>query len=349
MRHLARLGADAAVFLSVNTAFAHHPGGAGNVGDAGPINTISATTLEQGQTVAGVVVDYSSLKTLSDARLTAAAAAGATGVHGLRSIQATSLSAAYGVTSDLTLGLRLPVVRRTGIRAAEDDGSGAIDVLDHGSSTGLGDLTILGQYRFVNDRAVRFEAALLAGLTVPTGATGRRSRQGDLLDLEFQPGSGSWNGLLGLALTKRAGQWSFDSNVLYVRAGDGTQNTNLGDQVLANAAVSYRLTGFAASAAGPMYHGAIPHDHVEPQVSSKTGPKLDLVLELNGEWHGKQTTAGVTDANSGGTTVYLAPGVRLSQDRWSAFVSVGVPVIRDSNGIQPEPEWRVRSGLGVAF
>ncbi len=349
MRTIARLGAGAAVFLSATTAFAHHPGGVGNTGDAGPITTISATTLQQGQAVAGVVVDYSSLKTLSDARLTAAASAGEVGVHGLRTIQAMSLSAAYGVTSDLTLGLRLPVVRRTGIRAAEDDGTGTFDALDHGNATGLGDLTILGQYRFVHDRSSRFEAALLAGLTAPTGATGRRSRQGELLDAEFQPGSGSWNELVGLALTKRSGPWSFDTNVLYVRAGDGTQNTNIGDQVLANAAISYRLTGFATNVAAPMYHGAMPHDHVGPPADSKTGPKLDLVLELNGEWHAKQTTAGVADANSGGTTVYLAPGVRISQDRWSGFLSVGVPVVRDTNGLQPEPDWRIRSGIGVAF
>src|SRR5262245_16768607 len=34
-------------------ALAHHPGGIGNAQGAGPINTISATTLEQGQSVAG--------------------------------------------------------------------------------------------------------------------------------------------------------------------------------------------------------------------------------------------------------------------------------------------------------
>ena len=345
MRFCALLGAGAAVLVTITSASAHHPGGAGNVGGAGPINTISATTLDQGQSVAGLVIDYTSLKTLTDARLTAETAAGLDGVHGLRSVRSYALSAAYGVTSDLTLGVRLPTVRRTGIRSAEDDGTGAIEVLDHGNATGLGDLTILGQYRFLNVRANRFEAALLAGLTAPSGATGRHSRQGELLDAEFQPGSGSWNGLLGLALTKRAGQWSFDTNVIYVRAGDGTQNTNLGDQVLANAAVSYRLTGFGANPQSPMYHGAVPHSHVE----TKTGPNLDLVLELNGEWHGKQQAAGISDENSGGTTVYLAPGVRVSQDKWSAFVSVGVPVVKETNGIQPEPEWRVRSGIGVAF
>ena len=67
MRFCALLGAGAAVLVTITSASAHHPGGAGNVGGAGPINTISATTLDQGQSVAGLVIDYTSLKTLTDA------------------------------------------------------------------------------------------------------------------------------------------------------------------------------------------------------------------------------------------------------------------------------------------
>jgi len=336
----------AAVVAVPAGAFAHHPGGVGNSGDAGPINTISATTLDQGHLVAGITIDYAAQRTVSDPDLIAATAAKNDGVHGLRTLQAYALSAAYGLTNDLSVGVRLPYVERTGIRAAEDDGTGTYAVVDHGGSTGIGDLTVLGQYRFVNDQANRFELAALFGVIAPTGPTHRLSKQGELLDAEFQPGSGAWSGMLGLAATKRVGQWSFDANVLYVRTGEGTQGSNLGDQLLANAALSYRVTGFmSAHHDGPMYHGGIPHHHEEPA----GGPKLDLVLELNGEFHTKQSRYGIADANSGGTNVYLSPGVRLSQDKWSGFVSVGVPVVKDTNGIQPEPDWRIRTGIGVAF
>lgn len=311
-------------------AQAHYPGGVGNNGGAGPITTISASTLEQGQGVAGVVVDYARVTTLGDPVLAGAAAAGTDGVHGLRSVAAYSTVLAYGVTNDLTVGARLPYVRRTGIRAGEVDAdTGDVSVLDHGSSSGFGDTTVLAQYRFLNDRARRFEAAFLGGVVAPTGITSRQSRQGTLLDAEFQPGTGAWNGLVGLALTQRVGAWSFDSNVLFVRAGDGTQNTNLGDQLLYNAAISYRLSGLVAMPKdGPMFHGAVSHQHGDdghskkPEAAHQEGPiaspggmKLDLVLELNGDWHDNQRTLGVKDANSGGTTIFLAPGVRLSQDR----------------------------------
>ena len=357
--------AIAACIVTSGPAFAHHPGGIGNSGGAGPINTISASTLDQGQTVAGVVVDYTRLNTLNDATLANAAANGVDGVHGLRSIAAYSTVLGYGVTKDVMVGLRLPYVSRTGIKAGElDPDTGDVSVLDHGSSRGFGDVTALGQYRFLNDTSRRFEMAALAGFIAPTGSTNRLSRQGELLDAEFQPGSGAWSGIFGLALTKRSGMWSFDTNVLYVATTEGTQRTDLGDQLLYNAAISYRLNGLPALGGGavnayrngPMFHGAVPHDHgadghahSEPATSSGAGLALDLVLELNGEQHAKQQVSGVKDLNSGGNVVYVAPGLRLSHDKWSAFVSVGVPVYKDLSGLQPEPDVRVRSGVAVAF
>jgi hypothetical protein len=85
------------------------------------------------------------------------------------------------------------------------------------------------------------------------------------------------------------------------------------------------------------------------EVPDAQGPALDLVLEINGEWHARQEIAGATDPNSGGNVVYLSPGVRLSYERWSGFVSVGVPLVNDLNGLQAEPDWRVLSGVAVNF
>lgn len=327
-------------------AFAHHPGSGGNGGDAGPINTISATTIEQGHFAVGVTVDYSSLNTVSDAKLLAARAADIDGVHGLKTVQSYALNLAYGVTNDFTIAVRVPYVRRTEIREAEDDGLGGIAVFDHGPTSGIGDVSVLGQYRVFNDQARRLEVALLAGFIAPTGVNGRFTKQGEIFDAEFQPGSGAWSGLFGVALTKRVGQWSFDTNVLYVKTGGGTQSTNLGDLVFYNAAASYRWLGIGTHRhGGPMYHGGVPHDHApEPG-----GPALDLVLELNGEWSDKQKTAGIIDDQSGGSVILISPGLRLSQGPWSGFVSVGVPVARDLNGTQAEPDWRIRTGVGVTF
>lgn len=348
VRNLA--GAAAAALLLAQPAFAHHPSAVSGAGGAGPINTFSATTLDQGQSAFSSVYELIHFGSLSDASLAAAATLSGDHAHSIRSIESVALSYSYGVTNDFTISARLPYVKRSGIREAEDP----VTFVDLGGDAGIGDLTLLGQYRFFNNKATQTEAAILLGVKAPTGVTHRINDEGERFDAEFQPGSGSWDGLFGLAYTQRRGPWSFDTNVLYMLVNKGVLDTDLGDRFLFNAAVSYRLTGLAGHAPmklgglpEPMYHGGPgSHQHHE---EAPPGPALDLVLELNGEWHAKEVESGVKDPNSGGTTLYLAPGLRLSMGKVSSFVSVGIPIVNNLNGIQSEPDIRVVAGMAVAF
>jgi hypothetical protein len=356
--------AVAVLAITALPAFAHHPTGVSSTSGAGPIATISATTLDQGHSSVGVFFEMVKVDAFSDAQLTALAGQHVH-AHSLDAILAPAFVFAYGLTSDLTVSARLPVIIRQDIREGEHThgGGGAVNsVVERGDSSGIGDLTLLGQYRFFNNRATRTEAALLFGVKAPTGETGVIDNTGERFEAEFQPGSGSWDALVGLAFTKRLSAWSFDANVLYQQINKGTQDTDLGDRFLYNAAVSYRVLGDAAASTGrmnlgampdPMYHGGpkqrgAQHTHAEPP-PSPPGPALDLVLELNGEWHARQEIASVKNENSGGNVVYLSPGVRLSFDKWSGFASVGIPVINRTNGIQAEPDWRLLTGIAVNF
>lgn len=346
-------GAALAVFCHSPSAQAHHPGGAGNTGNAGPIITIPATTLAAGQLVAGISIDYTHLDSLSDAALIAGVASTHDHVHTLGTLQSYAITAAYGITRDITVGVRLPYVARTGIREGHEHMPGDYEVHDLGDPDGIGDLSVLAQWRILDNRTTGTQFALLAGFKAPTGTT-TRTHEGEILDAEFQPGGGAWGGLFGVALTQRlAPRWSFDANVLYALVTEGTQHTDLGDQLLFNAAISYRLTSPGGVSNGPMWHGGKPHaqgadahGHVHQE---SRGLNVDLVLELNGEHHAKQTTLGVKDDNSGGTTLYVSPGIRLSYDKVSGYASVGVPVLTDTNGIQPEADWRLTTGIAVAF
>ena len=87
------------LLLVVAPAKAHHPGGGGNTGSAGPINTISAGTLAEREIAAAVRYEFIRLGQLDDAALLAAAEQGKRG-HSIRSIESVSLSAAYGITND---------------------------------------------------------------------------------------------------------------------------------------------------------------------------------------------------------------------------------------------------------
>jgi hypothetical protein len=350
------LSAGLTALLLATPLHAHHPSGAGSAGGAGPIVTVPGTTLEKGQSSAAVVFEYVGYNALSDAQLA---------VHGhphsLDAIFAPSLLYSYGVTDDLTLTLRLPYVRRTNIREGHVHG-GVPEIHELGDSAGVGDLSVLAQYRLLRDRATRTELSLLLGLQLPTGDTSVHADGGERFETEFQPGSGAWDGLFGLAYTKRLGLWSLDANVLYVLATEGAQDTDLGDRFQYNVALSYRLAngpwGPSGARPGAMYHGGPKphshrhkhtHDHGNVEPHGPQGPALDLVLELNGEWHAKQEIAGVSDPNSGGNVVFLSPGLRLSYERWSSFVSVGVPIVNDLNGLQAEPDWRLLTGVSVNF
>src|SRR4029077_180068 len=101
-------------------AEAHHPGGGGNTGSGGAINTLSADTLSEGLIAASVRYEFIRLGQLSDADLLAAASRG-NHAHSIRSIDSISLSAAYSITNDLTFAIRIPGVRRSGISEPGED------------------------------------------------------------------------------------------------------------------------------------------------------------------------------------------------------------------------------------
>jgi hypothetical protein len=356
-----------ATALGTGVACAHHPG-IGGVGGAGGIFTIGAGTLDQGQFAFSAFVEYIRLKQLSDATLLANVG---NDVHGLQSIESRSFAISAGVTNDFMVSVRFPWVRRTGIREGvlqdappvvegEEEPAPLRTVHDRGSTSGFGDITTLAQYRFLNSTRSGTQAALLFGFKAPTGKTNAIDPFGELFEAEFQPGSGSWDGLFGFAFSQRlAPAWSVHANVLAVATSTGTQDTNLGNRFLYNAALAYRL--FGETAGVPHSHDPLAayahagHSH-GPTVARRRGAEvahphvaLDAFVEVNGEWHDKQRTAGIVDPNSGGNTVYVSPGLRLTVENWSSYILVGFPVVNDLNGIQATPSWRLIGGLSLVL
>jgi Putative MetA-pathway of phenol degradation len=347
----------ASMAIGASAASAHHPG-IGGIGGAGGIFTIGAGTLDQGQFAFSAFIDYLRLKQLSDPILLANIGKD---VHGLQTVESRALAFAYGVTNDLTVSVRLPWVRRTGIlEGVQEDPADPATVRDRGTTSGFGDVTVLGQYRFLNNPVSGTQAAVLFGVKAPTGVTNLVDPFGETFEAEFQPGSGSWDGLFGAAFSQRlTPALSFHANVLAIATGTGTQETNLGNRFLYNGALAYRL--FGETAGEPHSHSPqnafahAGHDHSRmatkaPMVAAPHGHiALDALLEINGEWHDKQRTLGVADPNSGGTTIFISPGLRLTIENWSSYVLVGIPVVNDYNGIQATPTWRVLAGVSAVF
>ena len=215
---------------------------------------------------------------------------------------------------------------------------GAVDVHEIsqlGDAGGLGDLTTYVQYRFVGSDDARLHASTLFGLKAPTGKTDIISDEGHRFEPEHQPGSGSWDMITGLAVTRQWTNVTLDSNILYAFAGDGSQDSNLGDTFNYNIALSYRP-------GHPDNHGnGIAHRH-------DRSPRnfWDVAVEINGEWRDYVTLAGERQRHSGGNSVYLAPSIRYSSSKgWTAYASLGVPIVENLNGSQSEPKFRLFAGV----
>jgi hypothetical protein len=317
--------------FSLNSAQADHPTIAFGSESSGPINTIPATLLPKGAASVGIRTEVIDFDRFSDSRLEDFASTGEEGVHSVDRLVTTSVSFAYGMTDDLSVSVRLPHVKRKNIREGELEG-GVPEAHEHGDADSIGDLVVLGQYRFLNTHSV--DVSLLGGIKVPTGKTTLKD-DGARLETEFQPGSGSWDGLLGLAASIEMERVGVHGNVLYSLNSEGDQDTEIGDAFFYNLGLTFNLTD-------AIHQGSHQHSHRHL--------KWDAMLELNGELRDKNEVDDSKEDNTGGNLLYLSPGLRLSSSEgWGAFLSVGFPVHDDLNGIQTDVDYRVVAGFGFAF
>jgi len=332
MRRRALAVLSAALLSIATPTWAHHASGRFAHGITGPIVTLPARLMPKGTWAVTTRFELISFDPLPDDVLEASAIV-AEDLHSMDQLMSPSLSLAYALLDRFSVVAQLPYVRRDNIREGHLE-LGVPEVHSHGDSKGLGDLTLLGQLRMTN-AAASTQAALLAGIKLPTGQTDVLAADGTPFESEHQPGSGSTDLLLGVSVSVGSGRVSFDGDMLGTITGEGTDETNLGTRVNVDAAVSARLGREQEGAPGQESHSRLV---------------FDGVLELNGETHDRQTVGNLVDQDSGGNLIYLSPGLRAGHaGRWSVSASVGFPVFQDLNGTQTEASMRVLVGLGVAF
>src|SRR5579862_3202837 len=175
--------------LLSTAALADH--GKGAVGG----KTISPRTLHEEDASIETGFRYQRSETFSDDRLLNAAADGHD-AHSVDWLAEFSVAGAYGVTDHLTLSLSLPFEVIHGFRFVENDGVNPPAVQEANSIVGMGDSTFLTKYSLNADPV---ELAVIAGVKVPTGNTGQKDNAGNLLEPDHQPGTGSWDPMIGVA------------------------------------------------------------------------------------------------------------------------------------------------------
>jgi hypothetical protein len=210
------------------------------------------------------------------------------------------------------------------------------DVESLGSAAGIGDASVLAKYRLTESE--EGGVALIAGLKMPTGSTHRHDLFGDRFETEHQPGTGSWDPLVGASAGARFGAVSLAASALYQFAGRGAQATRLGDRMQGGIAFSHHF-GPSGEEEHEHAHGEAHHHHHESS--------WDAFLELGGEWEGRQTIAGVVEEDSGGKWAWLAPGVTFNAaSGWSASAAVALPIAQDIRASHPDNGYRVMVSIG---
>lgn len=271
-------------------------------------------------------------------------------LHGVDHLLGGSFRLAYGITDDFTVGLRIPFVYRSNITEVEsghfhDGHLAAHQIYNHGDSQGLGDMSFWGQYRFLNQD--NHEAAVILGFKTPTGEVGntgfeeqyhytRGTRRtpavpddhSPRLETHLQPGTGSWDGMFGLAYAYDFDFIKFNSSLMYTLTTTGAQDTDIGDSFAYN---------FAAS---------VPYSDFVPC----NGCSWNFIFEVNGEWRDKEMRGDVEIGNSGGHVMYVSPGIRfIGGENWSIGGSFGYAVISDLNGDQATPDYRAMGTINFTL
>lgn len=229
----------------------------------------------------------------------------------------------YGVTGDLTVFGTVPYLDKE-LQLDRPDGQR----IERGSE-GVGDARLLARYTVVRDDAPgrTFRIAPFLGVEAPTGDDDERDRFGRLPQ-PLQTGSGSWDPFAGLVLTYQTLDYQLDAQLAY-QANTEANDFELGDVLRLDGSLQYRLWP-------PELGGGVPGF-------------LYGVLEANLIRQQENAIDGEEDADSGGTQLFLSPGLQYVTRRWVIEGIVQLPAVQDLNGSALEDDFIARAGFRINF
>jgi hypothetical protein len=214
--------------------------------------------------------------------------------------QRLALSLAWSPNPELTLGIDIPYVSKQ-----MDDIS-----LAQAEATGLGDAAISAKWFIYQDRtfASRHMAGLLLGLQLPTSEE-QTDQAGEALDIDVQPGPGSWIPSIGAWYGHYAYPWSLYGSVQFRHALDeGHQQFRPGDAWLLTVNSQYQMRlSFAVN------------------------------LGLDARWSAHDEYDLEEDSDSGGFIGFLSPGFAYRPGgEWIIHGRIQLPLFDHLNGNHQE-------------
>jgi len=230
-----------------------------------------------------------------------------------------TLNIAYGVAENFQLGLTYGYYAAEGNRELEDGETVTFD------PDGFTDLWLTGKYRFYQGPVGQL--ALIGGVKAPTGDSSLTNTEGEQVEPSATAGTGAWDGLAGLAYTvPLSAALTLDASALYTFRGE-RYDYRLGNRLDLGTSLAWRVCGDA-----------------------KTFPQVSLVAEATLRHIAKSEEEGERDTNTGGTVLFLSPGVKVSfTEKIAGSIGIQLPVMQDLNGRQVETQFRLITGGSIAF
>ena len=296
----------------------HGPGTSG-----GGLTTISGETLKAAAWDMSFRLDFTDYDGLSVAQAEAQAAQSG-GFDSIESSMIASYTLSYGVTDDFQLGATIGWYWGNDFIDAEDIGGGVIESAT-ADPEGFMDMWITGKYRVMKGEDGHL--SLLGGVKLPVGNDDQRLSNGELLEPSSQPGSGAFDFLGGVAYSRfLTSHVTLDTSMSYIWRTEA-HDYRVGDRFDADLALAWRLT-----------------DDV------KSMPNISVFGELAWTTLLKDQDGGVDNPNSGGNTLFIAPGVRARfTPAASLTVSPQFPVLQQLDGDQVEVDYKLTAMFSIAF
>lgn len=223
----------------------------------------------------------------------------------------TTFSAAYQGVPSWYFAASIPYTNRYHEHV---DTEGTEPETENWTYSGFGDLALLISRSFGGGGEGSRQFATV-GVEAPTGATSVGDPDGEQPEPSALPGSGSWDFVAGFGA-----QWRVDAlgaekrgNWLTLQAsatgrlnGTGTDDYKIGPELQLHAGADYPLSRI-----------------------------VGVLAQVNYRYRGEDSEDGAAEENTGGTALYLSPGLRVATGHsTSLYGLVQFPVYQDVNGIQ---------------
>jgi len=229
----------------------------------------------------------------------------------------------YGITGDLSLFGMLPYLDKT------------LDLTMNGmpverNNRSFGNVSTFARYTFAHfdspGRTLRF--AGFAGVEAPTASDHRSDNLGRL-PLPLQAGSGAWNSFGGFITTLQTLNYELDTQITYRNNGQAN-GIDVGNEWRVDSSLQYRI--WPSDLASPVLPGFL-YGVLEANLIHTTANQVD----------------GQQDSNSGGTTLFLDPGVQFVTRRWVIETAIQLPVNQNLRGNALKQSYILNTGFRWNF